>query len=181
MWDNELEAQLKYAFTELDYIGDGCDEFVAYLQRCWTAYRKIRNYKIVPCSAVLQSSGFGKSRLLFELARETQTRDELQMRVLYLCTRIHRSSGYPAATSQLTAWLFQSTSDKMSLRLEAIYRHAYENWSSVGGEWINLFTDTSAARIVEEQLRYTEGNFSGFNVEKAESSTQGKETAELGK
>ncbi|KAL4115054.1 hypothetical protein PRIC2_013949 [Phytophthora ramorum] len=69
----------------------------------------------------------------------------------------------------------------MSLRLEAIYRHAYENWSSVGGEWINLFTDTSAVRIVEEQLRYTEGNFTGFNVEKAESSTQGKETAELGK
>ncbi|KAL4140753.1 hypothetical protein PRNP1_015033 [Phytophthora ramorum] len=56
----------------------------------------------------------------------------------------------------------------MSLRLEAIYRHAYENWPSVGGEWINLFTDTSAARIVEEQLRYTEGNFTGFNVEKAD-------------
>ncbi|RLN92996.1 hypothetical protein BBJ28_00021906 [Nothophytophthora sp. Chile5] len=183
--DPDVHEQLQYAFTKLAYIGDAGGELAAYLQRCWFAYQRNRTKYKSPYITVMQSSGFGKSRLLRQLAEESnkhaevlaQTKhDECDMRVLYLCTRNLRSStGYPMATVELREWLFGSTPSTVTInqRLRAAYHYAQENWATVGDEWLELFTNKKADLSVQQKLKKTAVELPPKSGESAKKAAQG--------
>ncbi|KAG7399759.1 hypothetical protein PHYBOEH_008093 [Phytophthora boehmeriae] len=146
--------ELKIAFTQTDYVGDAHVAFEKYLWRCWKEYNPMK-YKS-PYVAVVQSSGFGKSRMLFELARKAERSDgsSSNLRVLYSCVRFHRSTGYPVATTHLRDWLFRDgvTEEQMTSRLLAIYGYATAKWGGVQDEWIKLFTESGVDDSVTKNL-----------------------------
>ncbi|KAG1694177.1 hypothetical protein DVH05_021833 [Phytophthora capsici] len=98
----EIE-QLQKAFTETEYMGDAHIKLGQYLRRCWVAYIP-KKFK-APYVTVVQSSGFGKSRMLRELALSTKD-PGMNMKVLYMCMRERTSTGYTEATLKLREWLF---------------------------------------------------------------------------
>jgi hypothetical protein len=136
--------QLESAFTETRYIGHAHIAFEKYLRRCWKAYNSAQ-FK-APCVAVVQSSGFGKSRMLLELARKANDPSSC-IKVLYTCVRQYESTGFPAATEELRDWLFlkPKSVEQMARRLEAVYEHALANWDGVQAEWTKLFTKSDDA------------------------------------
>ncbi|RLN45900.1 hypothetical protein BBJ28_00026488, partial [Nothophytophthora sp. Chile5] len=187
--NRELHAQLQYAFTKLAYIGDAANELTAYLQRCWLDYRRHYTKYKAPYMAIVQSSGFGKSRLLRQLAEETSKHaevlaqprhDECDMRVLYICTRnLKSSTGYPVATVKLRKWLFGSepSTDTISQHLLAAYQYAQENWATVGDEWLELFTKEEADKSVQEMLEKTAVGLPSKSGESAKKAAQGTSQA----
>ncbi|RLN71644.1 hypothetical protein BBJ28_00019304, partial [Nothophytophthora sp. Chile5] len=187
--NRELHAQLQYAFTKLAYIGDAANELTVYLQRCWLDYRRHYTKYKSPYMAIVQSSGFGKSRLLRQLAEETSKHaevlaqprhDECDMRVLYICTRnLKSSTGYPVATVKLRKWLFGSepSTDTISQHLLAAYQYAQENWATVGDEWLELFTKEEADKSVQEMLEKTAVGLPSKSGEPAKKAAQGTSQA----
>ncbi|KAI9994742.1 hypothetical protein PInf_011573 [Phytophthora infestans] len=148
---DELMQQLKLTFFETEYHGNAHVNFADYLWRCWKVYdSKIFRALYV---TVVQSSGFGKSRMLFELARRAKAPSS-QMKVLYTCARLHESTGYPEATTNLRNWLIpeSSTVEQITSRLEAIYNYAVKNWEEVQGEWIKLFNEKKSDVIARRKL-----------------------------
>ncbi|RLN95627.1 hypothetical protein BBJ28_00020449, partial [Nothophytophthora sp. Chile5] len=176
----ELHEQLQFAFTELDYLGDAGDELAAYLKRCWLAYQGNEDAYEAPCVAVVQSSGFGKSRLLLQLAQETIKHDEWNMRVLYTCARFGKSTGYPAATVILRDWLFKRNQSEFVLRdrLVAAYHYAQENWATVGDEWLELFTHSEADETVQTKLEDAEAALQSKSAESTKKTSTDKATQE---
>ncbi|EGZ12916.1 hypothetical protein PHYSODRAFT_334757 [Phytophthora sojae] len=114
---------------------------------CGTAGKSttLHKYK-APCVAVVQSSGFGKSRTVRELALKAEREPNLNLKVLYMCARVHRSTGFPEATSKLRDWLFDpaaSSVQEVARRLKAIYCYAKDHWADVQTEWLELFIDNA--------------------------------------
>jgi hypothetical protein len=66
------------------------DNFLVYLNRKHKTWRKNTNHN-VPYSTIFQSSGYGKSRLVKEVAKKIPT--------IYLCFQDAKSTGYPSRTS----------------------------------------------------------------------------------
>ncbi|KAF4027736.1 putative protein kinase domain-containing protein [Phytophthora infestans] len=151
----ELDEQLEIAFTRLAYRGDTCVSFRAYVERCWGEYAPNPQLYMSPYVAIVQSSGFGKSRLLRELSLMTSAETQGTMRVLYTCTRLGPSTGYPKATECLQKWLFGSNQTEMGLTscLEAISFYAQKKWEDVGTEWKELFSNPNADLDVETALK----------------------------
>ncbi|EGZ05178.1 hypothetical protein PHYSODRAFT_342550 [Phytophthora sojae] len=143
--------RLSDAFTKVTYVGKAQDDLAEYLRDCWKEYNPAK-YK-APCVAVVQSSGFGKSRTVRELAIEAQ-KSALNMKVLYMCARVHESTGFPKATSELRGWLFQEGSkvEDIASRLKTIYVYANKHWADVQKEWLKLFTEQAADTSVKAKL-----------------------------
>src|SRR5437016_14049724 len=82
---------LERAFN-VDYIDNAGmkDKFLVYLNRKHKTWNNNTNH-CVPYSTIFQSSGYGKSRLVKEVAKDIPT--------IYLCLRDVRSTGYPLCTS----------------------------------------------------------------------------------
>ncbi|EEY67550.1 uncharacterized protein PITG_17869 [Phytophthora infestans T30-4] len=148
---DELMQQLKLAFSETQYHGNAHEKFADYLWRCWEVYdSEIFRALYV---TVVQSSGFGKSRMLFELALKANDQGS-QIKVLYTCARLHGSTGYPEATKNLRYWLIPESSsvEQVTSRLEAIYNYAIKNWEEVQDEWIKLFNEKESDESVRNNL-----------------------------
>lgn len=114
---------------------------------CWDAYNANAALKY-PFTTIVQSSGFGKNRLLYELASKMQQKEP--MRALYACMRPKEtSSGIPNATPQLNAFFFPRdfTAESFALSLYAALEYAMSNWETVGLEWIGLFSRLSKTRV----------------------------------
>ncbi|KAG3109339.1 hypothetical protein PI125_g11019 [Phytophthora idaei] len=137
--NTELHERLELAFTQLEYRGDACIKFREYVERCWEKYEATPGDYKTPYVALIQNSGFGKSRLLRELSLMTSVEQQGTMRVLYTCTRLGLSNGYPEATKKLREWLFgdAQTLERMTSCLEAISYYAQHNWEDIGTEWEN--------------------------------------------
>jgi hypothetical protein len=146
----ERENRLRDAFTQLPYLGDADVKLTEYLRRCWRAYQDDRS--VAPCTSIVQSSGFGKSRLVFQLAQQSLKHDE--WRVLYVCVRYGESSGFPKATRCVRDWLFGDRWN-MSQRLQEAYHYAQQHWPTVGEHWIKLFTDGGADSREKMNLKET--------------------------
>lgn len=148
----DLGQQLPAAFTQLKYHGSAYKLLHEHLERCWVAYSGARGTFTAPCTAILQSSGSGKSRSLEQMAGEMCKRDSESMRarVLYMCMREKSSTGFPLSTDALASWLFArgQTEREISEKLVVIYEYARQNWEEVGDEWLQLFTSLKADRAV---------------------------------
>ncbi|KAK1940986.1 hypothetical protein P3T76_007692 [Phytophthora citrophthora] len=147
--------QLKYAFTKTEYLGDAHVKFGQYLRRCYSVYANTPNKFKAPYVAVAQSSGFGKSRMIRELAVNAMT--DKDMRVLYMCMRPQNSTGYPKATTSLCQWLFPDEAEESEIakRLQAIFYYATKHWDTVQSQWLEVFTDTMAVADVAKALEKT--------------------------
>ena len=62
------------------------ENFTTYLSECLTAFQRASDTHFAPYVSLVQSSGYGKSRLLRETAKQIAT--------LYVCFRSNPSSGY---------------------------------------------------------------------------------------
>ena len=89
---------LKQAFTAT-YRDPKCvvQDFVDYILKCSAAFQEANSEYMAPYIALVQSSGFGKSRLLRQTARS--------LRVMYVCLRTS-GNGYPLRTNRAIAALF---------------------------------------------------------------------------
>lgn len=95
------------------YIGSAANQFNQYLATGLSAYYTHgKNFK-APCTTITQSAGFGKSRLMKELAEFTAEGHVLEsdgfqfdLTLLYVCLKRSRATGYPRPTHALRAWLF---------------------------------------------------------------------------
>ncbi|KAG1706403.1 hypothetical protein DVH05_001551 [Phytophthora capsici] len=148
----EIE-QLQKAFTETEYMGDAHIKLGQYLRRCWVAHSP-KKFN-APYVTVVQSSGFGKSRMLRELALSAND-PGINMTFLYMCMRERTSTGYIEATLKLREWLFNPLEDAevkdISERLKTIYYYAIENWGAVQEQWVVLFSEASADAVAAETL-----------------------------
>ncbi|EEY64410.1 uncharacterized protein PITG_21418 [Phytophthora infestans T30-4] len=155
----ELWDLLEVAFTQLQYRGNAHILFRQYVERCWKQYTGHPGDYKAPYVSIVQSSGFGKSRLLRELSLLTSAELHGTMRVLYTCTRVGQSSGFPEATKGFRNWLFgdYQTLAGMTSCLETIFYYAQQNWASVGVEWLELFTtsDNDAIEALNKAERIT--------------------------
>ncbi|GMF22544.1 unnamed protein product [Phytophthora fragariaefolia] len=133
--------QLAMAFAG-SYTGSAHDKFTEYLTRCCAQYRANPTVYIAPYVAITQSSGFGKSRVVCELARKCTTDATNAMRLLYISARtIAGSTGFPVATPELYKFLFESvTVAKIASRLCWAFDYACERWRTVQNEWLEVFS-----------------------------------------
>ncbi|GMF64047.1 unnamed protein product [Phytophthora fragariaefolia] len=124
------------------YSGSAHDEFTTYLTRCCAQYRANPTVYIAPWVAITQSSGFGKSRVVCELARKCTTDATNAMRLLYISARaIAGSTGFPVATPELYKFLFENvTVAKIASRLCWTFDYACERWRTVQNEWLEVFS-----------------------------------------
>lgn len=87
--DAELERRLRFGITQTKYLGEADNKFYEYLQRCYLSYA---SYDVMASYVTaVQSSGFGKSRLLYELAQKALGGSEgsvkdLKRKVVYTST-----------------------------------------------------------------------------------------------
>jgi len=72
--------------------------FTKYIFKCLTTFQRSKDSYFAPYVTLVQSSGYGKSRLLRETAKQVVT--------LYVCLRPDPSSGYPRRTVKAEQALF---------------------------------------------------------------------------
>lgn len=109
-----------------------------------------------PYIAIVQSSGFGKCRLLKELAIRTNRHSD-HMRVVYVCIRTGDSSGYPEKTCSWPNHLFPSEPTaraEESLRdlLVALFHNAIAEWDSVGETCFTNFSQPTSGKQTSRVL-----------------------------
>ncbi|EGZ18105.1 hypothetical protein PHYSODRAFT_502202 [Phytophthora sojae] len=153
-----LLGRLEWAFTETEYRGTAPKRFRAYMKRCWKEYQLHPDDYEAP---LVQSSGFGKSRLVRELALTTSKEEEGCMGVLYTCRRKEGSTGYPLDTPTLQQWLFGADEAALIDRLVTIYIYAQEHWDDGRDKWLNLFTLQSPTIEQNLSLDYNNGTMFG--------------------
>lgn len=69
-------------FLHSPYEGVTADRFLDYLGNCWGSYRNASKY-LHPFSAVIQSSGFGKSRQIGEIVQRTSKGADFRLLYTY--------------------------------------------------------------------------------------------------
>lgn len=122
----------------------------AYLERCWDAYTTSPEAYVAPYVTLVQSSGFGKTQLVKQLAQAVNTTPQQQSevssrRLLYTCFRDVGSTGFPEATLALNDFFFpilwRSNVDESEIawRLFTAFEYANEHWDSVDPQWMELF------------------------------------------
>jgi hypothetical protein len=90
-----------------------------------------------PSVAITQSPGFGKSRILYQLAkklsqpgREHPGSEAFAMRLHYVCERnVQHSPGFPAATPELSGFFFEG--GDLEGKLLVALEYACANWGAV--------------------------------------------------
>ena len=91
--------QLHRNFLETKFQGNEPQLFLHHLQNCSNAFLNFKTKILSPCVPLLQSSGYGKSRILFELAKRTD------VNLVYVCARKVGAQGFPARSTTACSFL----------------------------------------------------------------------------
>ena len=160
---NQDKQELRKAEFEMKYVGAHIPQRLkAFIDRCWKHYcLEAGNSRVFPYTTIVQSSGFGKSRLLYELATRLQDGKTDTMRLLYICIRKGESSGYPAETQMWPGYLFPTMNggadadaeNVLSNKLQKLFQYAMDNWASIQAEYIVHFNDSTAGEHTLDALR----------------------------
>jgi hypothetical protein len=113
------------------------EDFRIYLNRKHKTWKGNNHY--IPYSTIFQSSGYGKSRLIKEMAKDIPT--------IYICLRDAKSTGYPLRTN-VGADLF-----------ERVLRDL-----KVGDEWKFLYVLQNAIQCFQEELKLISCNNNINNI-----------------
>ncbi|TMW59319.1 hypothetical protein Poli38472_004388 [Pythium oligandrum] len=157
--------QRKREFTQ-PYIGQDVPvKLCKYISQCWQQYCSKLMGQAYPYIAIVQSSGFGKSRLVRELAVLTNGEADASMRVLYVCLRRGFSSGYPFRTSHWRNYLFppadgddETLQNTLSEGLCTVFQNAVSDWANVGKECFQHFENAQAGVTTLAKLRCDAGS-----------------------
>lgn len=79
--ESEAPDAAKQSF-KAEYLGSAAEEFHDYMLKCWGVYAAKPNVYLAPYTTIVQSSGFGKSRLVRHLAEMTKPGDYTDMKVM---------------------------------------------------------------------------------------------------
>ncbi|EGZ05915.1 hypothetical protein PHYSODRAFT_342116 [Phytophthora sojae] len=107
-----LLEKLEHVFIESTSRDTAHLRLRAYVERSWREYQFHPNDFKAPYVAITQSSGTGKNRGVQELAQVASKEKGGSMGVLYVCTRLKESTGFPKATPRLQEWLFDEDQPK---------------------------------------------------------------------
>ncbi|KAL1918051.1 uncharacterized protein VTP21DRAFT_3317 [Calcarisporiella thermophila] len=92
--DSEIVLQVEEAFTtQYKDPHDVLKHFKDYLSWCHWERKNQTFLEVAPFIPIVQSSGYGKTRMIAELARE--------IHVLYICNRAPDSTGFPLASPKV--------------------------------------------------------------------------------
>ncbi|TMW56429.1 hypothetical protein Poli38472_006439 [Pythium oligandrum] len=147
-----------YVNQEIPYRLEAC------INKCWEQYCAKRptlsKDAVFPYTTIVQSSGFGKSRLVRELAVLTNKRmPNARMRVLYVCVRQSgSSSGYPTKTHIWPDGLFptaypqndQSLQETLSVLLQTVFHNAMLDWANIGNRCFSHFENATTGKATYE-------------------------------
>ena len=116
----EIKASLPGAISSNDEVQSfGCDykdprggvsSFASYLMECSNAFHNDADNFLSPYISLVQSSMYGKTRLLREIARS-------HYRTVYVCLREKDSTGYPPRTEGAFSFLFSEHKIVLTLSL----------------------------------------------------------------
>jgi len=143
-----------------DYFGTADDKFEKHLKRCCTSYCANSAAYTAPYVTITQSSGFGKSRILYRLAQKLERQPNGKMRLLYICGRdIPGSTGFPVATPELFKFIFpvEATKSTIAEQLVRVFEYACAHWGTVQGEWNGVFS-AKATRVSRQLASKLEGH-----------------------
>lgn len=117
-------------------------EFIDYLKECSSKYNP--NFIFSPYIALVQSSGYGKTRLLMETGR--------CLPLLYICNRAAQARGYPPRTEKATNFLLRENLDESELkaRLETLWNYAVSNADELILNVMDQFNDITETKIWED-------------------------------
>jgi hypothetical protein len=126
----------------LDYADD---KFHEHLMRCCKSYKDNKRFYTSPYVTIVQSSGFGKSRIVYQVATKIAAPNAklpesaaFDTRLLYVCARNNkRSTGFPRATPKLAEFFFRD--EHMAGRLQVVLEYACANWQAAKTDWLGLF------------------------------------------
>ncbi|KAI9999192.1 hypothetical protein PInf_004011 [Phytophthora infestans] len=113
--------------------------------RCCKLYIENPAAYTAPYVTIMQSSGFGKSRILYEVAKKIADSNTnlpeselFDCRLLYVCSNdVELSTSFPVATSILSQYFFKQPN--IADRLHSAVAYACSNWEAAKTEWIELF------------------------------------------
>ncbi|RLN92233.1 hypothetical protein BBJ28_00003250 [Nothophytophthora sp. Chile5] len=156
-------SQLRERAFAQPYIGDDVPaQFESYIDDCWKHYSiKLSRALVYPYTTIVQSSGFGKSRLLHELALSTKDAGDPTMKVLYVCVRQGSSAGFPEKTVRWPDALFpfatrgksdHELQNELSSHLQNVFHNAMCDWESVGEYCFAHFTDSKQGDSTYDKL-----------------------------
>ncbi|KAI9999196.1 hypothetical protein PInf_004016 [Phytophthora infestans] len=143
--DPAATSNLDQAFFSSPYSGDADVRFFRYLMRCCKLYSENPAAYTAPYVTIMQSSGFGKSRILYEVAKKIADpntnlpESELfDCRLLYVCSNdVELSTSFPVATPVLSQYFFKQPN--IADRLHSAVAYACSNWERAETEWVGLF------------------------------------------
>ncbi|TMW59326.1 hypothetical protein Poli38472_004395 [Pythium oligandrum] len=155
-------SRLALDFTQA-YVGDNLPtQLENYIDKCWSRYVTQPMEPVHPFFAIVQSSGFGKSRLVRELALRTKDKmnADAVMRVLYVCLRRPEdTTGYPKRTTDWPEHLFpyfvgSDDTNEMTLtsRLVTVFKNAMREWNTVGQECFLHFENGRSGQFTLKKL-----------------------------
>ncbi|KAE8991966.1 hypothetical protein PR002_g20694 [Phytophthora rubi] len=141
--DDEAKTRALAVAFDSTYYGTADTEFERHLVRCCKKYTVKPDNYTAPYLAITQSSGFGKSRILSQLARKLEIEPKTDMRLLYICARdVPGSTGFPVATPELFKFIFGSKSASgIAGQLRRAFDYACAHWGSVQKEWNDVFDE----------------------------------------
>ncbi|KAE9245937.1 hypothetical protein PF004_g5037 [Phytophthora fragariae] len=141
--DDEAKTRALAVAFDSTYCGTADTEFERHLARCCKKYTVKPDDYTAPYLAITQSSGFGKSRILSQLARKLEIEPKTDMRLLYICARdVPGSTGFPVATPELFKFIFGSKSASgIAGQLRRAFDYACAHWGSVQKEWNDVFDE----------------------------------------
>jgi len=148
MTDRQLQSQLKRAFNDKYQDNNLVEYFKNYCMAFSKSWISKKNF-FSPYITILQSSGTGKSRLLFELAKQEN------VLLFYICFRPEGSSGYPPRSSIASQFLKYKNADEVSRFYETCFSYARSVILNENHDIYKIF--------VEDQFEVTEkGSNSSF-------------------
>ena len=80
-----------------EYVGEEDKRLVRYIRKCVKLYESAKD--LAPYISIVQSSGFGKTRLLQRIAEDKQNHFDNEVRLMYLCLRPFNSTGFSTTFS----------------------------------------------------------------------------------
>jgi len=141
------------------FVGDADARFLRHLRRCCKLYLADPSVYAAPWLVLTQSSGFGKTRLLHQVATklangtvdERPEGDALDVRLLYLSTRgMEHSSPFMPRTPDLVQFFFRE--GRVAHQLACAVEYACGKWEAVKRDWLGLF---GVDFIDESEAEYT--------------------------
>jgi hypothetical protein len=142
------------------------EDFVRFVRSCSAAYRKKPFYFLAPYVSVVQSSGYGKTRLMLQSSHHIRT--------MYVCMRPKSATGFPERSNAAMAALFGNLNTKdadtysfeLARKFELCWYSAVQNLPEPGKGCVN------ASRFQCEEMATQVWNLDAVRIDTSRASNE---------